>query len=78
MSVCLPHGSFSKALVEAFNATGGINKCLFSGIEWMAVVAYIDLDGRPCRAGNKRVAAVRTVDGNLFILWMNILFHDFR
>ena len=48
MSVCLPHGSFSKALVEAFNATGGINKCLFSGIEWMAVVAYIDLDGCPC------------------------------
>ena len=41
----LSNSGFGKAFVEAFDASGGINKRLFSGIERMAVVADIDFDG---------------------------------
>ncbi len=44
----MSNSGFVKALVEAFDASGGINKGLLSGIERMAVVADIDLDCWSC------------------------------
>lgn len=77
VSFLLCRGGFREPLVEALDTACGIDKYLFAGVERVAVVADVNLDGVARRSGFKCVAAVGAVDGNFRILRVNILFHLF-
>jgi hypothetical protein len=65
-------GSFREAFLEALDAASGIDEHLLAGVEWVATAANIDLDVVSRGAGLEAGAAVRAVDGNFRILWMNL------
>jgi len=64
--------SLREAFLEALDAASGIDEHLLAGVERVATAANIDLDVVPGGAGLKGGAAVRAVDGNFCILWMNL------
>jgi hypothetical protein len=68
--------SFGEAFVKTIDAASGIDEHLLAGVERVAVAANIDLDVVAGGAGFEGGAAVRAVDGNFRILWVNLWFHD--
>jgi len=62
-------------LVEALHASCGIDDLLLTGEKGMALVAELDSQGLPGRAGGKGVAAGAGYLGIVVIFRMDFLFH---
>lgn len=66
----------AKALVEALNASAGVNQLLLARVERVALGANFDVDLRLGRAGLDHIAA-RTGDGAVNVVRVDALFHFF-
>lgn len=67
-------------LLEALDASRGVNELLLTGKKWVAVRAYFEAQhvaiGR--RPSLKLCIAAGAMDGYSMIFWMDAFFHNFR
>lgn len=64
----------AETLIEAINASTGVNQLLLTGVEGMALAAYFDTDLRTSRTGLDNVAA-GAGDGAIHIVGMDTCLH---
>jgi hypothetical protein len=75
LGFCRSGSRLGVALLETFDATGGINVLLCAGEERMAFRA--DADAHVfVRGARFENGTARAVDDGVFVFWMNLFFHD--